>query len=73
MISRADRIDACRTALLPTSNLADRCSVSTADPTGWIGRWFAERECFCTRLFHCDGVHVARAMDGKILYVWEEK
>lgn len=49
------------------------CFVSTADPTGWISRFFAEREVFCSRPFgHMDGIHVAVGSDGTVLHVWED-
>ncbi len=69
----ADKQRSIADARLPSSNMFERlCCEASADPTGWIGKRFSERECFCTRPFHLDGVHVARAMDGSILSIWEE-
>ena len=75
-MTQDEKVRAIADARLPSCHrLAthDDCGAVADDPTGWRGAYFAEREVFCTRPFgHIDGIHVARAVDGRVLRVWTE-
>ena len=74
-MTKHEEVRAIADARLPSGHcLATHdCGAVADDTTGWRGAYFAEREVFCTRPFgHIDGIHVARAVDGRVLRVWTE-